>query len=306
MKNQDASNRAKSLAGQVSGRCSYIDSVFLRLPRLMEKRYFLELRRALVSQRREKGVRYVFKQVRVPDTDYFHLKLAVHQPSPQALQVLGEFLAHTKGPARVVEVHVALDLLVDTFLDAEQAKVAFLELFLPTSRPVAPWDWVADSTAYLNKNQKRGVGYAVYCDRKSKVTNTPCLHVECRIRGGQELEKNGLRFVSHLLELDHRKFWTKRLCLVIPPTAEKVDKTLAKMSAKRNAAGGLRSGSASSTGNAIARSSLGPREGVLAHDVYFNLLKSKLQFPRPRRMFGQVDSGWALPPRGNAIWDIDP
>lgn len=302
MKNQDASDRAKALARQVSGSCSYIDSIFLLLPGLMEKRYFLDLRRALVSQRRSKGVRYVFKQVRVPDTDFFHLKLAVHQPSRDALRVLSGFLAAARGAARIVEVHVALDLLVDTHPAAEEAMATFLEIFLPTSRPVGPWEWVADSTAYLNKGSARGVGFAIYCDRKSKVTQTPCLHVECRVRGGQELEKHQLRFLDQLSDLDHRKFWVKRLCLGIPPTPERIDKALAKMSAKKGAASTSRSGPVRSAGSAIARGSMGPKGGVLAHDLYFNLLKSKLHFERPRRLFTPFDQKWALPPQENSMW----
>lgn len=193
------------LSVHVQATRSYIDSIFIRLPKLMEKESFLDLRRALMSERRVSGVRYVFKKVCVPDTTYFHLKLAIHQPSRKAMAVISEYLAACRATARIIEVHVALDFLVDSYRSAEEAMGCFLELFLPTSRPTRPLEWVKDSTAYHNKGVDRGIGYAIYCDRPSKVTKTPCLHVECRVKGGQQLGKSQVRFLDQLLELDHRE-----------------------------------------------------------------------------------------------------
>jgi hypothetical protein len=297
MKKSSRASKATELSSQVQATRSYIDSIFIRLPKLMEKKSFLELRRALVSERRVSRVRYVFKKVRVPDTTYFHLKLAVHQPSRKATEIISEYLVACRAAARVLEVHVALDFLVGSYSGAEEAMRSFLELFLPTSRPSRPLEWVADSTAYYNKGVNRGTGYAIYCDRPSKVTKTPCLHVECRVKGGQQLERSQVRFLDQLLILDHRDFWAKRLQLCAPPTPERIDKELAKCVAKYKEISNPSTG----TGRSVIRSSLGPSGRVLAHDTFFHLLSLR-SLTRPRRLFYDVSTEWALPPSENAIW----
>jgi hypothetical protein len=47
----------------------------------------------------------------------------------------------------------------------------------------------------------------------SKITGSPCCHLELRLMGAEACRRAGIEFLEDLLDLDHRKLWSKELCL---------------------------------------------------------------------------------------------
>src|ERR1035437_8946348 len=210
--------RHSLLGVKVLDEVSYIDSVCVILPRLMPKDKFRDLRLALLNERRKTGQRYVFKKRIRPDGHFFFV-LAVHQPSQRSLEILGDVVAPAPMQARILEVHVALDLITGSFSEAEALQRYVEERLLPSTRTKKPVH-CAGNTTYYYRLTRKGVEVALYSDRLGKSTAAPCLHVEWRTIGAHTLRLADLAATADLISLNHRAFWDQRLSLWKIPSAD--------------------------------------------------------------------------------------
>lgn len=278
---------------------SFIDTVCLVLPERLPKNSFRDLRVALYKEQRTKKRRYVLRKVPTAN-GYWIYKIYVHQPTVDALRLLQD--AEVQIRARVLEVHVALDLATATFGDAERLH-GFVESRLLVSKWTRKLVARFDRTTYFNVNTRAGAEVVLYSDRKSKLSgNPPCLHVEWREIGKDALRKASFESCGDLITVDHRKFWIDRLALWIPPN-------FTKLSRSHNKTAGSRS--ATSIGNEttrravshLMRSTLSPDGTVITNDLLVLLRRSKMTYnKRPIRLFSSEPVAWMLPSSENSLW----
>lgn len=280
---------------------SYIDTVCLVLPRSLPKKDFKQLRLALCHEQRSQRRRYVLK--RVPTANGFWIyKITIHQPTVNALNLLE--LAVSEIRARVLEVHIALDLATNSFSDA-----MLLQNFIEARLIIGSWVRKpverVRRTTYFNANTRAGSEVVLYSDRKSKLElddTVPCLHIEWRVIGKRTLDKFQFDELPNLMKLDHQKFWEKQLALWVPPS-------ITKLARARNKAAGSRSKASVgdevnySTVCNVLRRAISPHGVMTANDVLVLLRKAKSQYNRrPTRLFVKEPTRWMLPERDNAMW----
>lgn len=281
---------------------SFIDTVCLILPERMPKASFQELRRSLCLEQRSRRRRYVLKKVPTAN-GYWIYKMFIHQPTENVIKLLES--AEKGIRARVLEVHIALDLATKSFNDATLLQDFIEERLIIGSWVRKPIERVF-RTAYFNADTRAGSEVVLYSDRKSKLELddvVPCLHIEWRVIGKRTLEKFGFDDCLNLLTLDHQKFWQKQLALWVPPSVTKLAR------ARNKAAGSRRK---SSVGNEInyktacnvLRGAMSPYGVAAANDILVLLRKAKSQYnQRPARLFVKEPTRWMLPERANAMWD---
>ena len=278
---------------------SFIDTVCLVLPERLPKESFRNLRVALYKEQRAKKRRYVLR--RVPTANgYWIYKIYIHQPTVEALRLLKG--AEDQVRARILEVHMALDLATATFGEAE-----LLQEFIESRLLVSKWSRKLlarfHGTTYFNVNTRKGAEVVLYSDRKSKLSeNLPCLHIEWREIGRKALRKASFESCEDLIGTNHRKFWEHRLALWTSPN-------FTKLSRSRNRKAGSRA--ATSIGNDsnkravsnLIRSSLSPSGAVVTNDLFVLLRRSKASYnKRPIRLFTKEPATWMLPSSENSMW----
>lgn len=279
---------------------SYIDSVFVILPRLMPKHVFRALRLALLAERRRPGQRYVLKRRDRPDGSFFFV-IAVHQPTRRSLEILSEIVSPAALQARVLEVHVALDLVTSSFTDAETLQRYVEERLLPSTRLNKPVHFVGKTT-YYNRLTRKGAEVALYSDRLSKSRDAPCLHVEWRTIGAQPLKSAGLKNPSDLISLNHRSFWKNRLSLWSVPSAEALLSARVKELRRTAANAPMDTETLRRQVRVMLKLATGWHGGVVANDLLHSLYKSELYHKRPKRLFTDESHTWMLPAATNALW----
>lgn len=280
---------------------SFIDTVCLILPERMPKASFQELRRSLCLEQRSHRRRYVLKKTPTAN-GYWIYKMFIHQPTVNAIELL--VLAEKEIRARVLEVHVALDLATNSFSDATLLQDFMEERLIIGSWVRKPIERVF-RTAYFNADTRAGSEVVLYSDRKSKLELddvVPCLHIEWRVIGKRTLEKFEFDECLNLLKMDHQKFWEKQLALWVPPSITKLAR------ARNKAAGSRRKLSVGDEINYktvcnVLRRAMSPYGVVAANDVLVLLRKAKSQYNRrPARLFVKEPTRWMLPERANAMW----
>lgn len=210
-----------SLIPDLTDRRSYVDTVGVRMPRLLEKPQFRDLRMALVQELRPHKRRMVLERIRLPPpSDGFHLVLWIHQPTVNAIEIL-------KRDCRchLYSVHVALDLFTPSAEHAGEVQRYLERRLQKNGRPATPLRRVQE-TVYIGESAcpapRRGTKLAMYSDKPSKITGGPCTHVEFRTTGATWLEAKELGSLDAVMELDHQNFWAKRLRLRVPPRSDRL------------------------------------------------------------------------------------
>lgn len=281
---------------------SFIDTIVIRMPRLMERDEFSKLEKSLENSSRQ----IVLVKWKRPD-GYFVLGLEIHQPSRAAL----EFLKTTLTPYRITEVHIALDLVTRTKLDASLLQRYVEARFVKSGRPPKLTYWpmkkgtdIESESVYFDRGTRRGNEAVLYSDNASKpFPDSPCLHVEWRLMGAKEIRKTDLDKPQNLLDLKHADFWDKRLRLWSPPSRSKLIQKRKKQLGKIP---GLTTDESRAvrTVEAVIRASSGATANVIASDMLHVLNASKaIVGDRPSQLFVVERHDWMLPPQGNAMWD---
>jgi hypothetical protein len=291
--------RRRLVPADVLASVSFIDSVFLEMHKKLQPSMYGALLDALYQGADRSVKRLHMKRLPYGDGSQYHYRLTLHQPTKDCVQMLVEIQQADPKIFSIVEVHVALDLTAETYLECENLQDYFLEMLLPTSRPNGP---VVETgrTAYYNRNIGVGAEVAIYSDRPSKVLGGPCAHLEWRTRGAKVLAKEELRYPQQLLELDHLKFWKKRLTLWHSPQDAAVLRSILRMQAKRGESPSA--DRATRLLNVLRRQSLSVRGVLVGHNYYLNLLDTAGVHARPRRLFKPEPVLWALPEPANSLW----
>lgn len=277
---------------------SYIDTVCVILPERMPAEAFRQLRLALCASLRPQNGRYLWRKVPTAD-GYWIYKLTIHQPTPESILELGDAVQAIN--LRLLEVHVALDLMTSSPNDAETLQAYVEGRLLPSSRLKRLVHRVRETT-YYNRRTRKGVEVVLYSDRRSKVSGQFCLHVEWRVMGGVALRREGLATAVELLRLNHSLFWDKRLALWLPPSETTLAKARNKMpgAKKIDAVGSLEN---QGYARRMLRRASGPNGVVVAHDLLQHLRKAEAIYNRrPMRLFVHEPHDWMLPPEENAMW----
>lgn len=277
---------------------SYIDSICAVLPERMPKAMFRSLRESLCAALRPRKRRYVFKKVTTAN-GYWIFKVTVHQPTPASVQIL-EDAVETMN-ARLLEVHVSLDLETASFADAVALQDYLEQRMLPSTRQKRPIERVKGTT-YFNRQTRKGFEVAMYSDKPSKVTGKPCFHMDWRMIGSAILKREGLSSCSEIVGLDHDSFWDRKLALWLPPSLDTIAKT------RNGRAGSKQPDAVGSTKNQtqarlLLRRAMSPRGVVVAHELLRFLRKNESAYSRrAMRLFSREPHNWMLPPKANALW----
>lgn len=315
-----------ALRPEILDRVSYVDSVFLIMPRRMEAARFNDLKRSL---EREQGTRGKVHFERVSGgepggQEWFSHVLSVHQPTVRSIELLIE-----DGRGRFYGVHVALDLTVADLSDAFTLEQYLLRHLHKNREPANPSERTrsvthigqgmaefvdGESGEIVKGLRRRGSSIATYPDKSSKVTLDYCAHLEYRIAGTRSLGREKFPSLRDVLRIDHVDFWRKRLLLLEPPTTTTMTAAVAEAMA-RQAATTKEPVQDRETRLRMAEKALGRAFGPhqidyrKAHgvDIAYALQETKLAGKTsPFRLFTQLRSDWALPTnRTNALWLTD-
>ena len=204
MTQSERPDRAAEILGDlpaISERVSYIDTlqVWLASPLSPDQLVYLRAHSG--------GVRIFTGTLRNrPD---LRRRCLVQHPSAEALA----FLAREASYDHLINrVDVALDLVVETAAAARKLHDFFYRHMVQRwhgRRRMA----VYSGTTYLAQDRTTARNLVQYCDKPSKVTGGPCCHLEVRLKSASTCRRAGIEFLDDLLQLDHRKIWTKELCL---------------------------------------------------------------------------------------------
>lgn len=138
------------------------------------------------------------------------VRFVVHQPQPEVLRLLDQLISEKMG--MIHEVHLALDLCTATAKDAAEladwVNARFVILWNRGRRA----NWVGEGR-YTSQRKWRSQQVVAYADRPSKVTGSPCLHLEWRARGRAQVVALGVVEPLDLVAFGHRAFWSRRLVL---------------------------------------------------------------------------------------------
>lgn len=109
------------------------------------------------------------------------------------------------------KIHLALDLTTKDISDAEDIK-KYLD-----HHQVHPWHGkqkvcrIENTTYTAARSARRNI--VKYADRRSKITGTPCCHIEMRLLHVDTLRNAGFSDIQSLKDLNHYDFWSKNLRL---------------------------------------------------------------------------------------------
>jgi hypothetical protein len=281
---------------------SYVDSIVLHLPRLMGSEVFEELGTTLENPRKQ----IVHKQIARPNGSFF-LKMSIHQPNLATLN----FLNDTRKSYRIMQVHIALDLVTATASGAIGLHRYMQTRLIKSGRPAKLSYWHVDygfaqepSSIYLGGRVRRGVELILYSDRKSKAIKvSPCLHIEWRLMGAEHLRKMSLSSAQQIINLDHRDFWNERLRLWKPPSFAKLLEVRSKQLAKYPVPFANEATSAK-TAMQMLRAAGEHHDGEVVTSDLLHMLHHNRHFSKQpaNRLFTPQNHDWMLPSRSNALW----
>jgi hypothetical protein len=302
---------------------AFIDSVAFKMPALMPKEKFLPIREALVSERRKRvrgRTSFKIEKVRwpAPNENRFHLIFWIHQPTRRALE-----LFQRDGRGTLYAVHFALDLIPDSTWNLSELHDYLVKRVGVPWMAKTPTRW-HKTTAYIGERERvfqrdgaskriptrTGKKYVVYSDRESKVSGEPCTHIELRIAGAQYLQREKLRNIAALLQLNHRAVWN-RLRLFSPVSERHAIELMAerlkrRRTTRRSTRAADRPRRLRVAGEILAEGMKRisrDRGTMTAYDWQFLCRQvSLLRSPRPNILFRDEDPFWLLPNPSNSLW----
>jgi hypothetical protein len=140
----------------------------------------------------------------------YRRRLDMKQPEREAFEILLDI--QTRQAILINSVEVALDLVVrnqDRMLPLR--KFIDQHIMLPRRR-VGRVEY-RKHTRYAGPRRWPSQNNVVYSDRPSKLCGLPCVHIERRALGRQQVRTLGLPEPEDLLNLDYGAFWRKRLVM---------------------------------------------------------------------------------------------
>lgn len=290
---------------------SYVDSIFLRLPALMDSTTFealkVELRKNIEPKKRR-----VLMNKRGKEGFFWHLEYPIHQPTRAALALLEE-----AGYTDLLAVHVALDLVSRTS-DPTVLRAYVEHRILKNARPARVADCESDSVQYFGRRnlpdsgaddrglrefRNDGSEIALYSDNLSKVHRRWCLHLEFRAKGAEALRSEGLASFEQLRDLDHSTFWDKRLDMRKPPD----EATLLQLCKRGFVARGYGEDAAANAARRtiyyVLRASRGVEHSIVGNNLLAQLARCRpIIGSSPIRLFRKECHDWMLPEVANALW----
>jgi hypothetical protein len=289
----------RSIEPDVMACVSYVDTVCIRLPKLMEKREFRQLRLAMFCAQGTRKRRIVLTKRYYPkDLGGWFFVMSIHQPTQAAIELL------VREGRRLVEVHVALDLLARTWADAWNIQDYLEHRIQRTARPTE-YSTRHETTVYVGRLKSRiGPEIALYSDYRSKTGHSPCCHTELRVIGAGALRAAGLS-AADLLTLDHRKFWDSHLRLRKPPSFKAVVDARLRMLRRRRLAADPNA--VDLTVRKYFRACNGHQNTLVGSDLLCLLrLSANVAGKNPSRLFTRESHAWMLPASSqNALWFED-
>jgi hypothetical protein len=292
--------RASLVPVDVCERLSFVDTIAITLPSLMDKGSFRALRAALINELRPQQGRIVLKRF-VRRTGSWFLMMFVHQPTLRALEVL----ANAGTPFRVTQVHLALDLVTHTRADAETLMRHVEARLCPGRKQAERATVYGGKTTYFAKGRDRGTETILYWDLPSKAApQYPCLHLEVRLKGARALRSVQLENLKDIADINHNAFWDSVLVLRrAPGTARLVEARQRRMRAPADGAGEGRAESRRCVGAAL-RTCENQVGEVVASDLLRLLAQQPAVYGSPAtRLLDKEAHTWMLPGRKNALWE---
>lgn len=186
---------------RIEARVSYVDTlqIWTAAPLLLQQ---------LRALRAECGGVSVFSE-RLRNRHDLRRRYLIQQPSAGAIERLREEASYVH---LINRVDIALDLIVADASAAHQFDLFFLR------HKAQRWHGkrrmtICEGTAYISRDRWTARNLVQYHDKPSKITHEPCLHLELRLKGAEACRRAGIEFLEDLANLDHRKLWSKELCL---------------------------------------------------------------------------------------------
>jgi transposase-like protein len=286
----------RHLLPEVLGRASYIDTVAVRLPRLLEKKDFRKLRLTMFGAQGTRKRRIVLKKTFLPpEVGGWYWTMYVHQPTQAALGILEE--AHLQ----LTRVDIALDMFVGSADDAAEARDYVLHRIQRTARPVELSRIVEGQTAYVGQTTRRTAVLVIYADNRSKVNGQRCVHIELRLFHAHARRGLGLASIRAVMDLDHRVFWNQALRLRKPPSLDEIAR--ARRELLRRLARPVREDQIERILRRLQRLCSDGGEGLIrSSDLLFLLREGRHVGRNPGRLFSAESHAWMLPEPGNALW----
>lgn len=290
---------------------SYIDSIVLRMPALMEPCTFRRLEQELA-----KNVDPAKERIYVDKAGfggpYWHLAYYVHQPTMAALALLQE-----AGYTDLLAVHVALDLRCST-LDPSDLHAYMEHRLLKNARPARIGDCEHDTVLYLGRRnlpdshadnrrvrpfRNDGSEIAVYSDQLSKIHGKWCLHLEYRIKGAQALQLEELETFEQIRGLNLREFWDERLDMRKAPDEAKLHRLCMRGFVRRGYDEERAANATKRTIFYVMRLCRGTEHAVVGSNLLAHLIANPLIAGKgPSRLFRKECHKWMLPGPTNALW----
>ena len=193
---------------------SYFDTVRVWLPHHLNKEQKASLKKLCGS------LNYHGRKGREFDICRFKLNGRMHryavavllnQPSSEAIAFLAELFPRDIPPI-INSVHIALDFLTCTTLDAERIQTlinrSLYRGYLNRKEPPKS----VKGTWYSHPRGAPSV-LTSYSDRPCRHTGSPCCHVEIRLHRVKRVRDIGIDSLDDLLAFDHLAYWSKHLDL---------------------------------------------------------------------------------------------
>lgn len=162
---------------------------------------------------------YVRPLSAMPKQAWWQKGFVLHQPTSEALRLVFSLYRDVL----VCRVDIALDLITESRVDADAVKDYFDKHQVQRWRGHQKLGRSKETTYSGVASCRNNVVH--YSDRPSKVDGRSCCHLEWRISSAVAVRAAELGGLDALLDLDHRRFWARRLQLLsMPETFDEMER----------------------------------------------------------------------------------
>lgn len=204
----------------VEGTVAYVDTVQILTDRALTRDELARLRPHChsVRQYRRQDRRYPYRLlIQLPESNFFC-----------------ELKRLMRTHYCVNRVDLPIDLIVRNFVQARLTKR------FCANNQVQRWHGKRQRSQYQNtmywaRDRWTRRNFAVYADKRSKLTDEPCCHIEYRIRGADACRRAGFSTIDDFINIDHRGIWEKELRFEYMPekALERLIENMARRSLRR-------------------------------------------------------------------------